>query len=43
MTKNSAEGSFFRSQKYTDWPTVKEALIAKEKPLIVDVRDSSDV
>lgn len=30
MTKNSAEGSFFRSQKFTDWPTVKEALIAKE-------------
>ena len=24
------EGSSFRSQKFTDWPTVKEALIAKE-------------
>jgi NitT/TauT family transport system substrate-binding protein len=30
VTKHSNEGSFFRSQKFTDWPTVKEALIAKE-------------
>lgn len=30
MTEHSEEGSFFRSQKFTDWPTVKEALIAKE-------------
>lgn len=30
VTEHSEEGSFFRSQKFTDWPTVKEALIAKE-------------
>jgi NitT/TauT family transport system substrate-binding protein len=24
------EGTFFKSRKFTDWPTVKEALIAKE-------------
>jgi NitT/TauT family transport system substrate-binding protein len=30
VTKHSDEGSFFRSRKFTDWPTVKEALIAKE-------------
>ncbi len=30
MTEHSEEGSFFRSRKFTDWPTVKEALIAKE-------------
>lgn len=30
MTTNSEEGSLFRSYKFTDWPTVKEALIAKE-------------
>lgn len=30
MTEHSEEGSLFRSQKFTDWPTVKEALIAKE-------------
>ncbi|MFT7484465.1 MAG: NitT/TauT family transport system substrate-binding protein [Candidatus Paceibacteria bacterium] len=30
MTKHSDEGSLFKSKKFTDWPTVKEALIAKE-------------
>lgn len=30
MTKHSEEGSLFRSQKFGDWPTVKEALISKE-------------
>ncbi len=30
MTKHSDTGSFFRSQKFTDWPTVTEALSAKE-------------
>ena len=30
MTEHTEDGSFFRSQKFTDWPTVKEALIAKE-------------
>lgn len=30
MTEHSEEGTFFRSRKFTDWPTVKEALIAKE-------------
>lgn len=30
MTQHSAEGTFFRSRKFTDWPTVKEALISKE-------------
>ena len=30
MTKHSETGSFFRSQKFTDWPTVTEALNAKE-------------
>lgn len=30
MTKHSDTGSFFRSQKFTDWPTVTEALNAKE-------------
>lgn len=30
MTKHSDEGSLFRSQKFTDWPTVKEALISKD-------------
>ena len=30
MTKHGAGGSFFRSQKFTDWATVKEALIARE-------------
>ncbi len=30
MTKHSDEGSLFRSQKFGDWPTVKEALISKE-------------
>ena len=30
MTKHTEEGSLFRSQKFTDWPTVKEALIARE-------------
>lgn len=30
MTKHSESGSFFRSQKFTDWPTVTEALNAKE-------------
>lgn len=30
MTQHSEDGSFFRSRKFTDWPTVKEALIAKE-------------
>ena len=29
MTKHSTTGSFFKSQKFTDWPTVKEALIGK--------------
>jgi NitT/TauT family transport system substrate-binding protein len=30
VTKHSETGSFFRSQKFTDWPTVTEALNAKE-------------
>ena len=30
MTKHSDEGTLFRSKKFTDWPTVKEALISKE-------------
>lgn len=30
MTEHSDEGSIFESKKFTDWPTVKEALIAKE-------------
>lgn len=30
MTKHSEGGSLFKSVKFTDWPTVKEALIAKE-------------
>ena len=30
MTTHSDEGSLFKSKKFTDWPTVKEALIAKE-------------
>jgi NitT/TauT family transport system substrate-binding protein len=30
VTEHSDKGSFFRSQKFTDWPTVKEALIARE-------------
>lgn len=30
MTEHSVEDSLFKSQKFTDWPTVKEALIAKE-------------
>lgn len=30
MTKHSERGSFFKSVKFTDWPTVKEAVIAKE-------------
>lgn len=30
MTKHSDEGTRFPSRKFTDWPTVKEALIAKE-------------
>lgn len=30
MTQHSEGGSFFRSQKFTDWPTVKESLIARE-------------
>lgn len=30
MTKHSDEGSLFRAQKFTDWPTVKEALISKD-------------
>ena len=30
MTKHSDEGSLFSSKKFTDWPTVKEALISKE-------------
>ncbi len=30
MTTHSDEGTLFRSRKFTDWPTVKEALIAKE-------------
>ena len=29
MTKHT-EGSFFRSQKFTDWATVKESLVARE-------------
>ena len=29
MTQHSETGSFFRSQKFTDWPTVKESLIAR--------------
>ena len=30
MTKHSEKGTLFRSRKFTDWPTVKEALISKE-------------
>ena len=30
MTQHSEEGSFFRGRKFTDFPSVKEALIAKE-------------
>lgn len=30
MTKHSETESFFKSQKFTDWPTVTEALNAKE-------------
>ena len=30
MTEHSGRGTLFRSRKFTDWPTVKEALIAGE-------------
>lgn len=30
MTSHSHKGTSFRSRKFTDWPTVKEALISKE-------------
>lgn len=30
MTKHSEKDTLFRSLKFTDWPTVKEALISKE-------------
>ena len=30
MTTHSERGSLFQSAKFTDWPTVKEALISKE-------------
>jgi len=30
VTDHSDEGTLFRSRKFTDWPTVKEALIAEE-------------
>jgi len=30
VTEHGEGGSFFRSQKFTDWPTVKESLIARE-------------
>ena len=30
MTEHTDGGSFFRSQKFTDWATVKESLIARE-------------
>jgi NitT/TauT family transport system substrate-binding protein len=30
VTQHSDRGSFFHSRKFTDWPTVKEALIARE-------------
>jgi len=30
VTQHSDRGTLFRSQKFTDWPTVKEALISKE-------------
>ncbi|MHC4846657.1 MAG: ABC transporter substrate-binding protein [Planctomycetota bacterium] len=30
MTEHGERGSFFKSVKFTDWPTVKEALIARE-------------
>lgn len=30
MTQNSERGTLFHSAKFTDWPTVKEALISKE-------------
>ena len=30
MTEHSEQGTLFRSRKFTDWPTVKEALISKE-------------
>lgn len=29
MTEHTESGSFFRSQKFTDWATIKEALIAR--------------
>ena len=30
MTEHSDKGTLFKSLKFTDWPTVKEALIAKD-------------
>jgi len=30
VTEHSDEGTLFRSRKFTDWPTVKEALVSKE-------------
>ena len=30
MTENSTKGTLFQSIKFTDWPTVKEALISKD-------------
>ena len=30
MTDHSEEGTLFNSRKFTDWPTVKEALISKD-------------
>lgn len=30
MTQHSEQGTTFRSRKFTDWPTVKEALMSKE-------------
>jgi NitT/TauT family transport system substrate-binding protein len=30
VTENSSKGTLFHSRKFTDWPTVKEALISKE-------------
>ena len=30
MTQHSERGSFFKRRKFTVWPTVKEALLARE-------------
>ena len=50
MTKHSETESFFKSQKFTDWPTVTEALNAKEigaafilAPLAMELARSADI